>query len=145
MAEARPEAARLRRAAPYLVAAACELRGSSVSWPLEPVVPDLVVDAGAGGLRRVQVKTATSQQDGGWQAWVTRAGRVPYTRQEIDDLAVVDGDEQVYLIPIDAVAGRKGLRLRHYEEYRLATGPLHERVQGGARRVGLTGFEPATP
>ena len=72
------------------------------------------------GLRRVQVKTASSQQDGGWQAWITRSGRVPYSREEIDDFGVVDGDLQVYLIPIEEVEGQQGLRLRHYEHSRLA-------------------------
>ena len=122
LVRARPDAARLRRAAPYLVAAACELRGYGVSWPLEPLAYDLVVDAGAAGLQRVQVKTASSQQDGAWQAWITKSGRVPYSREEVDCFGVVDGDGQVYLIPVEVVEGQQGLRLRHYERYRLAGG-----------------------
>lgn len=116
----RPNAEHLRRAAGYMVAAACEMHGYSVSWPLEPMVYDLVVDLGPLGLRRVQVKTATSKQEGCWQAWITKAGRVPYTREEIDYFAVVDGDHDIYMIPITEVEGQTGLRLRHYAQYRLS-------------------------
>jgi hypothetical protein len=85
------------------------------------VVYDLVVDRGALGLCRVQVKTATSKQDGHWQAWITRSGRVPYTRAEVDVIAVVDGDLQVYMIPIEEVKRQQGVRLRSYERHRLTT------------------------
>ncbi len=49
----------------------------------------------------------------------TRANRVPYSREEIDFFGVVDGDQCVYMIPIDEVEGQQGLRLRHYEQFRL--------------------------
>lgn len=68
---------RLREAGSYLVAAACALRGYSVSWPLEPVTYDLVVDLRPHGLQRVQVKTATSKTAGSWVAWITRGDPHP--------------------------------------------------------------------
>lgn len=113
------ELARLREAGAYLVAAACGLRGCSVSWPLEPVAYDLVVDAGPSGLLRVQVKTATSKMDGSWVAWITRGDRVPYSREEVDWFGVVDGELAVYMIPIDVVEGQASVHLRHYQDYRL--------------------------
>jgi hypothetical protein len=67
----------LREAGGFLVAAACALRGYRVSWPLEPVAYDLVVDVGGHGLQRVQVKTATSRNEGSWVAWITRGRPCP--------------------------------------------------------------------
>ena len=113
------EHARLREAGGYLVAAACALRGCSVSWPLEPVAYDLVVDAGPAGLQRVQVKTATSKMDGSWVAWITKGDRVRYSREEVDWFGLVDGDLAVYMVPIDVVEGQSSVHLRHYDEYRL--------------------------
>lgn len=111
--------ARLREAGGYLVAAACALRGCSVSWPLEPVAYDLVVDVGGTGLQRVQVKTATSKMGGSWVAWITKGDRVPYSREEVDCFGIVDGDLAVHMVPIEVVEGQASLHLRHYEQYRL--------------------------
>jgi hypothetical protein len=123
-----PDLANLRHAGPYLVAAACELAGHRVSWPLEPAVYDLVVDTG-DRLRRVQVKTSTHKAQGAWLCKVARAeyasgvsgGKriVRYGADEIDCFGIVDGDLAVYLIPVDAVEGRARLTMRRYAEYRL--------------------------
>lgn len=112
----------LRRAAPLLVAAACALRGFDVSWPLEPRSYDLVVDAGAGGLLRVQVKSGTHRTAaGGWAVWITRrnaAGqRTPYSLADVDHLGIVDGDHRVYMIPLRVVEGQTCLYLAAYERY----------------------------
>ena len=117
----------LRRAAAFLVAAKCALLGHNVSWPLEPAVYDLVVDAGARGLLRVQVKSGTRKVSGTWMVWITRgssgsgprAGRAAYSVEEIDYFGVVDGGQRVYMIPASVVEGRSALSLRAYEQYRL--------------------------
>jgi hypothetical protein len=115
----------LRRAAAFLVAAKCALLGFSVSWPLEPTAYDLVVDAGAQGLLRVQVKSGTRRVNGSWMAWITRSsgmsgGRRSYSLEEIDYFGVVDGDQEVFMIPVALVEGRTSLSLRRYEKFRLA-------------------------
>jgi hypothetical protein len=125
-----PEPERLREAGAFLVAAACALRGYRVSWPLEPVAYDLVVDAGAHGLQRVQVKTGTSRAGGSWVAWITKGARTPYSRDEVDWFGVVDGDLSVYMIPIDAVEGQASVSLRRYEGYRLRGGSGGRTVSG---------------
>jgi hypothetical protein len=123
------DARHLRSAAAFLVAAQCALRGYAVSWPLEPTAYDLLVDAGTDGLLRVQVKSSTRRVDGSWIAWITRGSnastregtRRSYSAEEIDYFGVVDGEQRVYMIPVNVVEGRKALTLRAYEAYALAT------------------------
>jgi hypothetical protein len=112
-----PELRHLRRAGAYLVSAACALAGHHVSWPLEPAAYDLVVDTGDRRLR-VQVKTCSRQIAGSWNCAITRseyadvAGgkrRAWYTAEEIDAFAVVDGDGEIYFIPVDDVIGLTSL------------------------------------
>ncbi|HEU4910768.1 MAG TPA: group I intron-associated PD-(D/E)XK endonuclease [Actinomycetes bacterium] len=103
----------LRAAGPLLVASALALDGRRVSWPLEPAVYDLVVD-GATGVRRVQVKTTTQRAGRSWLCHITRSRydpvasglhrRLPYDPDDIDDLAIVDGDLVVYVVPYAEVA-----------------------------------------
>lgn len=95
------------------MASALALDGRRVSWPLEPAVYDLVVD-GATGVRRVQVKTTTQRAGRSWLCHITRSRydpvasglhrRLPYDPDDIDDLAIVDGDLVVYVVPYAEVA-----------------------------------------
>ena len=144
----RPE--NLRRAGAMLVSAVLTMQGYQVSWPLEPALYDLVVDAGDRGHLRVQVKTTTRWRSGTWLCEMGRhtycAGasgkrRERYDVREIDYFAVVDGNMSVYLIPSAVVGGRLGISLRRYRRFLVAAGPLGQ----WSTDVGLTGFEPATP
>jgi hypothetical protein len=124
--EGRGEARHLRRAAAFLVAAKCALLGYDVSWPLEPKAYDLLLDVGADGIVRVQVKSGTRRVNGSWTAWITRGAadsgrrRGYYSAEEIDYFGVVDGDQAVYMIPVRAVEGMTALSLRSYERFRLS-------------------------
>lgn len=116
-----PDPAHLRYAGAYLVAGACALLGHRVSWPLEPAAYDLLVDTGR--IQRVQVKTTTSRQDGEWACKVTRlaaGGKGWYTADDIDYFGVVDGDLQVYMIPVDVLAGLGTIVVRRYDAFRLS-------------------------
>jgi hypothetical protein len=122
-----PRAAHLRSAGPMLVAAMCTLAGHRISWPLEPTVYDLLVETGTR-LLRVQVKTCTRRMAGSWVCSVTRseyadvAGgkrRAWYSPEEVDVFAIVDGDGDVYWIPIEDVVGQANLSLRRYAAYRV--------------------------
>lgn len=122
-----PLRAHLRSAGPMLVASACLLAGHRISWPLEPAPYDLLVDTGAR-LLRVQVKSGTRVVAGSWFCSVMRseyadvAGgkrRAWYSPDEIDVFAIVDGDGEVYWIPIEDVVGQTSLSLRRYGAYRV--------------------------
>jgi hypothetical protein len=117
----------LRRAAAFVVAAKCALLGHDVSWPLEPTAYDLLLDTGADGILRVQVKSGTRRLNGSWTVWITRGAtasstgsRARYSSTEIDYFGVVDGDRDVYMIPVQVVEGRTALSLRCYERFRLS-------------------------
>jgi hypothetical protein len=118
----------LRKAAAFLVAAKCTLLGHHVSWPLEPTRYDLLIETQTAGILKVQVKSGTYFADGSWRVSITKGQghrgnhgqRRPYTAQEIDYFAVVDGEQQVFMIPIDEVEGQKTLSLRKFEGYRIA-------------------------
>lgn len=117
----------LRDAGPMLVAATCTLAGHRISWPLEPAPYDLLVDIG-GRVLRVQVKTGTRIMGGSWVCSLVRseyadvAGgkrRAWYSPDEIDVFAIVDGEAEVYWIPIADVVGQGTLSLRRYGAYRV--------------------------
>lgn len=123
-----PKLQHLRAAGTYLVAAACTLAGYSVCWPLEPAVYDLLVDAGNRVLR-VQVKTTSLRVGGSWTCSITRseyadvAGgkrRVAYSPADIDAFGIVDGDGEIYIIPIETVSGMTNVSLRRYAAYRIS-------------------------
>lgn len=123
----KPDLRHLRAAGPYIVAGAFTLAGYRISWPLEPAVYDLVVDTG-DRLLRVQVKTSTHWVGGSWQCAITRSEyadvpggkrKVCYSSDQIDVFAIVDGEEQVYVIPVDDIAGMTNLTLRRYLAYRI--------------------------
>jgi hypothetical protein len=115
----------LRVAAPAAAAAWFALRGGAVSFPAEPTVYDLLVDA-PGGISKVQVKTTTFSTKDGWAVNVghhpdthakKRGHRVAYDPDVIDLFFIIDGDLTMYLIPSRAIAGRVGLTLRTYRKY----------------------------
>jgi hypothetical protein len=120
----RPALDHLRNAAPSIAAAWFLLCGRAVSVPCEPEAYDMIVDL-PDGLKRVQVKTATSRH--ARSAWNVRIGHrpdgspkaadfIPYGPDEVDLFLVVDGDLLLYLIPASAAAGKATLSLRGYEE-----------------------------
>lgn len=116
-----PDAAHLRYAGAYLVAGACALLGHRISWPLEPAAYDLLVDTGS--IQRVQVKTTTWRQDGEWACKVTRSAsgrKAWYTAADIDYFGIVDGDLQVFLIPVGVLDGLGTIVVRKYGAFRLA-------------------------
>jgi hypothetical protein len=115
----------LRVAAPAVAAAWFAIRGCAVSFPAEPTVYDLLVDA-PGAITRVQVKTTTSYTKYGWAVGVghhpdthakRRGRRVAYDPDVIDLFFVIDGDLTMYLIPSRAVAGRVQVLVRTYKKY----------------------------
>jgi hypothetical protein len=115
----------LRVAAPAAAAGWFAMRGCAVSFPSEPAVYDLLVDA-PGGITRVQVKTTTFSNKDGWAVNVghhpdthakKRGQRVAYDPDIIDLFFIIDGDLTMYLIPSRAIAGRVGLTLRTYKKY----------------------------
>jgi hypothetical protein len=120
----KPDIRHLREAGASIAAAWFTLCGCSVLFPIEPATYDLVVSM-PDGLRRVQVKTTTSNSKNGWQVGVGRrpysvgntAPLVPYDPDVIDYFFIVDGDLTMYLIPSRVIAGRVGILLRTYAAY----------------------------
>ena len=115
----------LRVAAPAVAAAWFALRGGAVSFPAEPTVYDLLVDA-PDGISKVQVKTTTHSTKDGWAVGVghhpdtharRRGQRVAYDPDVIDLFFIIDGDLTMYLIPSRAIAGRVQVLLRTYKKY----------------------------
>jgi hypothetical protein len=115
----------LRVAAPAIAAGWFALRGGAVSFPAEPAVYDLLVDA-PDGISRVQVKTTTFWTKYGWAVGVghhpdthakRRGHRVAYDPDVIDLFFIIDGDLTMYLIPSRAIAGRLQVVLRTYKKY----------------------------
>ena len=115
----------LRVAAPAAAAAWFTLRGCAVSFPAEPTVYDLLVDA-PRGISRVQVKTTTFSSKYGWAVGVGRhpdthakrgGHRIAYDPDVIDLFFIIDGDLTMYLIPSRAIAGRLQVLLRTYKKY----------------------------
>lgn len=119
-----------------LAAAWFTLRGYAVCWPLEPQRYDLLVERGAES-RRVQVKTTTWRDDGGYAVSITNSrfsGRASYSQSEIDCFFVVDGELNAYLLPIAAVVGRQRLSLNAYAVFEVMTaGNVLGESRSGAR------------
>lgn len=119
----------LRDAGAYLVAAACAMRGFKISWPLEPAVYDLLIDTGRS-LLRVQVKTTTWRLHGAFACKITRRSggeKTWYTKDDIDYFGVVDGDQQVYMIPVEVVDGTGTIIVRQYDAFRISAFPVGDR------------------
>lgn len=117
----------LRNAAPMIVASWFALRSFPVATPTEPQLYDLLVTA-RSGIKRVQVKTTTSSVNNGrWQVGIGHrpyvldktAAKEPYDPDDIDLFAVINGLGELYVIPIEAVAGRTGIYLSAYSAYQV--------------------------
>lgn len=117
----------LRNAAPSLVGSWFSLRGFPVAVPTEPQLYDLLITA-SDGVKRVQVKSTTSTvRDGKWQVGIGHrpyvldksASKEPYDPDDIDLFAIINGVGDLYLIPIEAVAGRTGIYLSAYDHYKV--------------------------
>lgn len=89
-------------------------RGYMASLPVEPTHYDLVVESDTG-LQRVQVKSTTCL-DPRSGAWVVHTHRLtwdpktpgkrrkcPYTKENIDLFFVVTGNNDIFVIPVEAV------------------------------------------
>lgn len=116
----------LRRAAPTLAAAWFALRGLPVAMPSEPQAYDLLVTAGTR-IQRVQVKTTTNVRDGSWQVGIGHrpysldksASKAPYDPESLDFFFIVNGVGELYLIPIEVLAGLTNIYLDSYADYRV--------------------------
>lgn len=114
----------LREAGASIAAAWFSLCGSSVLFPIEPAIYDLVVSI-EDKFSRVQVKTTTHYSKNGWLITVGRrpysihkdAPLIPYDPDVIDYFFMLDGDLNMYLIPSRVIAGRVGILLRTYSKY----------------------------
>jgi hypothetical protein len=114
----------LREAATSLAATWFGLRGCNSALPIEPATYDLLVNM-PGGIKRVQVKTTTCNNNDGWQVAVGRRPysvgnlekRMPYDPEMIDLFFIVDGDLNIYLIPSRVIAGRVAIFLRTYKKF----------------------------
>lgn len=124
-----PLLSELRAAAPSLAAAWFSLRAIPVAIPIEPQAYDLLVSTPKGTMR-VQVKTTTFMpRKGTWQVSIGHrpysldksASKDPYEPEVLDYFFVIDGSGGLYLIPMQAVAGRTSIYLSGYEEYRVGS------------------------
>ena len=125
-----PKPQHLREAGPYLVLFAFNAAGVPAALAPEGAPYDVVADFGAAGLKRIQVKTGTGRHAGSWKCTISRSEydrnghgghrRASYSAEDIDFFACVDGDLQLYLIPIGVVEGRSTIQLRNYAAYRVA-------------------------
>lgn len=134
-----PDLALLPRSGSMLAAAWFMLCGYEIAWPLEPCPHDLVVHR-EGTFSRVQVKTTRVWRDGSWQVGVTSSGRTPapYDPDDLDYFFVIDGEFGYYLIPANVAAGRTGLSLRRYENFRVPSHPEAPSVQPTCAESGDT-------
>lgn len=115
--------ANLRSAAPSIALTWFTLRGQPPSVPLEPQRYDMVVET-SRGFRRVQVKSTTFFANGAWQVSVSHrpdknGKREPYSSADVDQFFIVDGDMNLYLIPINALGGRIAINLRAYDDFKV--------------------------
>lgn len=122
-----PDLETLRHAAPLITAAWFSMRGLPVAFPSEPQKYDLLVTT-ADGVGRVQVKTTTSKtSSGSWHVGIGHRpysmekdwGKAPYDPDDLDLFAVINGVGELFLIPIEAVAGLTAIYLSAYEQYRV--------------------------
>jgi hypothetical protein len=100
-------------------------RGYTVSLPIQATSYDFVVESDEG-LKRIQFKSAESKNDksASWRVNVCRGQgwsrkRRTYTKDEVDLFFILTGDNDVYLIPIDAIEGKERICLDVlYRQYR---------------------------
>jgi PD-(D/E)XK endonuclease len=125
---ARPyDSARLRQIGTAIATAWFLGRGYMVSVPVEPAGYDLIAESDMG-LQRVQVKTTnngtasltrTQYGLGTSRPSTGKYGSRPYAPDEIDLFFIVTGTGLMYLIPLAAVAGKRGIALERYAQYLL--------------------------
>ncbi|WP_162000931.1 group I intron-associated PD-(D/E)XK endonuclease [Bifidobacterium tibiigranuli] len=115
----------LSKAAASIAASWYQLAGFDVSLPLEPVRFDLIVTH-AATVCRVQVKSTITKERGSWKVFIssTSGGRTSYSPSEIDEFFIVDGDFQLYRIPLREVSGKKALSLNCYLHFQVSMVPL---------------------
>lgn len=115
-----PDVANLPRAGSLLAATWFELCGLAVAWPLEPCRDDLLVWLD-GLAQRIQVKTTTVRTGSGWTVRLSSSRKElrTYDPDEIDQFFVIDGDYNLYLIPLPAVGGLTAISVSAYQGYRL--------------------------
>lgn len=124
-----PRLENLRNAGPFLVLFAFTAAGVPAALAPEGASYDVLADLGPGGIKRVQVKTGIGKVAGSWRCPLSRSEYDPaghgghrrsvYSGEEIDYFACIDGDLQLYLIPIKVVEGRASISLRKYTSYRV--------------------------
>lgn len=121
---------RLPRAGSMLAAGWFIMAGFDVCWPLEPARYDLLV-TGSDTSLRVQVKTTVINARSGGQVWLSTTSSRPrrrYTRKEIDEFFIIDGDLCCYRLPIRSAGGRHAVALSELDDCRVPS-------LGEARRV----------
>jgi hypothetical protein len=124
--EFEPDIRHLRDAGTMIAAMWFMLCGCNSSIPLEPAIYDLLIST-AAGIKSVQVKTTTYKSRDGWQVQIGRRpysagnrGRlIPYDPDVVDFFFILDGDLAMYLIPSRVLAGRVGILLRNYSQYKV--------------------------
>jgi hypothetical protein len=93
---------------------------------------DLIVDPG-GRLWRVQVKSTGARHHRGFavrSSWRTSYKQMPYTEAEIDFMAVLLTDENIwYVIPVGALAGRLTIHLYPFGNRRDGRGQRMEKYR----------------
>jgi hypothetical protein len=122
-----PKPEHLRAAGPYLVLFAFNAAGMPATLAPEGAVYDVLVDLGAQGVKRVQVKTGNGRDSGSWRCQLARSvydrtghgghRQAVYSSEDIDYFACIDGDLQLYLVPIEVVEGLVSINLRKYQAY----------------------------
>lgn len=124
-----PKREHLRNAGPYLVLFALNAAGIPATLAPEGSIYDVLADMPADGIKRIQVKTGTMCEAGSWICRLSRSEydrnghgghrQAVYSSEDIDYFACIDGDFQLFLIPIAIVEGRGSVSLRKYDAYRL--------------------------
>lgn len=117
----------LRDAGPYLVLFAFNGSGIPATLAPEGAAYDVLADLGSPGVKRIQVKTGTGKNAGSWRCQLTRSvydsnghgghRQALYSAEEVDFFACIDGDLELYLIPIEVVEGLASINLRKYRPY----------------------------
>lgn len=133
-----PKPQHLRDAGPYLVLFAFNAAGMPATLASEGAAYDVLVDFGVRGVKRVQVKTGTGKDAGSWRCQLSRSvydknghgghRQAVYSAEEIDYFACIDGDLQLYVIPIDVVEGLLSIQLRKYAAYMVTGLYGHQRL-----------------
>lgn len=119
----------LRNAGPYLVLFALNAAGIPAAMAPEGAPYDVLADLHREGVKRIQVKTGTGKRSGSFRCQLARSEYDAtghgghragvYSAEDVDYFACIDGDLQLYMIPIEVVEGQASLQLRKYAPYRV--------------------------